>query len=145
MLDADPVVLIFTGSRDLTAEQGEGPIRAALSKLPPYSVVFHGDCPARKNGAPGGDQLCDRIARELDLAVVRVPVDNEKHGPWPGAGPRRNGDMIRKALTYAAAHKLALGGTAFPLPQSRGTVDCANQMREMKIPVETLKCSGNSG
>jgi hypothetical protein len=131
----EPVVVVFTGSRDLKTAQGESPIRAALSKLPPRSVVFHGAC-------RGADELCDRIGRELGLTVIRVPVDHKKHGPWPGAGPRRNADMVRKALMYAAAHGLSLGGIAFPLPGSKGTVDCANQMREMKIPVITLAIAG---
>jgi hypothetical protein len=61
-------------------------IRRELTKLPPGSVVIHGDC-------PGADALAGRIAAELGFAVeamAKNAVDRSRYGraAWKGLNER---------------------------------------------------------
>ena len=108
--------LLVTGSRnweDFTR------LRNALQ---PYVdaqwTLLHGDCPT------GADYLANRLWREYNLKVERVPADWNKHGK--AAGPIRNQQMVDRVpnLCYA-----------FPRGDSRGTWDCLTRAAKAGIKV----------
>jgi hypothetical protein len=87
-------------------------------------VVVHGHCPT------GADHWADLWASETldpEVSVERHPADwsRGKRG-----GPERNARMV------AAGADVCL---AFPLPGSRGTVDCMRKAQAAGIPVLTVE------
>jgi len=92
----------------------------------PDHELMHGDCPARHDGTPGGDQALDRAALAAGLIVGntlhRRPADWQRHGN--GAGPIRNRAMQAecKAILDAGGHVegLALGALEKPDPRHPG-------------------------
>lgn len=97
--------VLVTGSREWT---NWAAIYTALATLPPGSTVVHGHCPR------GADHIADILARAIGHSVVRIPADWNRYGR--AAGPIRNRLML--TLHPDIEHVLA-----FPVPQSRGTVD----------------------
>lgn len=79
-------VAIFCGSREW---RNPVPIRDAMSKLPPDSVIIVG----RQRGA---DEISEVIAGELGYGVDPVEAEWEAFGS--DAGPIRNGQMLRHLL-----------------------------------------------
>ncbi|MER5966677.1 SLOG family protein [Streptomyces sp. NPDC002057] len=90
--------ILATGSRDWTDTDA---VREALDDiyvLTPHSrllVVVHGACPT------GADAIASAWVREQRRPwfVTEEPHPARGHptqdfGPWPGAGPRRNGFMV---------------------------------------------------
>lgn len=117
------VRILVTGSRNWTAK------RVVWEALNYYSdflmkmhvgshvVVVHGDCPT------GADAIAQDWCDFYDNPVERHPAD-WKHGK--AAGPRRNGEMVDLGADICLA---------FPLPDSRGTVDCMRKANEAGIPI----------
>jgi hypothetical protein len=109
-------------------------IRDALENLlfhgttiPPGLVIIDGGCPT------GADQLAHEWATRNGLATERYPVDHALDGPWPAAGPRRNGRMLRESKPDK--------GVAFP--GGRGTADMVKRMKAAGIKVIELQWQGD--
>lgn len=92
-------------------------------------TVVHGACPT------GADHLASAWCRDVRTAVQNDP------GPWTleedphpadwnihgkAAGPLRNQEMVDLGADVCLA---------FPLPDSKGTVDCMKRVRKAKIPI----------
>lgn len=107
-----PVIAIVTGSRDWTDVRA---IEAPMLSLPTGSILFHGDCPT------GADAIADSIARTIGMEVRRFPADWRRHGRR--AGPLRNRGMRDAALRASSVESMPVVCLAFPLPQSKGTLD----------------------
>jgi hypothetical protein len=72
----------------------------------------------------GADRHAADWARENEIAQEPHPADWARHGR--AAGPIRNQEMIDAGADVCLA---------FPLPQSRGTVDCIRRAKEAGITV----------
>jgi hypothetical protein len=77
-------------------------------------LLIHGDCET------GGDRIADAWAEANGVPCVRMPAWFKAYSN--PAGPMRNNWMLR---FFPEAIVLA-----FPLPGSKGTVDCIKQARE---------------
>lgn len=103
--------VIVTGSRDWPDSRG---IWAALDRCREYgmTLLVHGDC-------RGADRQAAAWAAQKCFPVAAMPA------PWDavgnGAGPLRNTWMLD-----AFPNAIVL---AFPLPGSRGTVDCIEKAK----------------
>lgn len=83
-------------------------------------IVVHGDCPT------GADHLAERAARKLGVPTERHPAD------WSlgkKAGPLRNQKMVDLGADLCLA---------FPLPGSRGTLDCMRRAKAAGIKIVNL-------
>lgn len=107
-------VHIITGSRHWRLA---GPIAEAVL---PADILLVGDCPT---GA-------DRLARRLHDNLIVFEADWDKHGN--GAGPRRNAEMVTRGLELRA-QGFAVSCWAFPMADSRGTLDTTRRAREAGI------------
>ncbi len=85
-------------------------------------VIVHGDCPT------GADQLAEQWATERKIRTEKHPAKWEKYGK--AAGPKRNQKMVDLGADICIA---------FPLPDSRGTVDCMNKAKAANIPVKVVR------
>ena len=136
-----PTIAVFTGSRDLTWDEGEPAIRYQLSRLPFGSLVLHGDCPCRlcRKGAEhcrcekptSADIICDRIARECGHVVERWPAD---WGKGLAEGPRRSFRMIDRMVALAGDYTPHYC-LAFPLKGSKGTIRAREYAHVKVVPV----------
>lgn len=108
--------LILTGSRDWPQSEWRI-IHGALYRLREagMTLLAHGDCPT------GVDRAGDVWARAECFPCARMPAWFEPHGSK--AGPLRNGWLLE---FFPTADVLA-----FPLPGSKGTVDCIRQARAL--------------
>lgn len=114
-------------------------------------IVKHGACPT------GGDLIADRLLRAFwpDIVIEQFVADWDRCGPdcsifphrrtkassdihhpgmlpdyCPGAGPRRNREMVQSGLD------ILLG---FPLSERSGTIGCMNLARAAGISVRRFK------
>lgn len=116
------LLVVVTGSRAWT---DSGTIRAALDALNPR-LVMHGDC----RGA-------DAIAVEWNPGrAVPMPADWIRY--HNAAGPKRNAEMALAAGAFKRCGWRVVC-LAFPLPGSRGTVDCMQRFRDAGFPVEVRR------
>lgn len=77
------VKVLISGSREWVEQL---PIERELRKLPPGTVLIHGDC-------PGVDRIAADVGRRLGFVVRGYPA--LAHGrTWPEAGPLRNQEML---------------------------------------------------
>lgn len=111
-------VVLVTGSRYWN---DEAPIRKALEGA---ELLIVGDCPT------GADLIALKVAREDDCIVALYKADWAKYGDrriGNPAGPERNGKMVARLYEeHSAGMDCKLAG--FPMPGSKGTVDCMNQV-----------------
>src|SRR5688500_7399572 len=77
----------------------------------------------------GADKLAEDYAHEHGWTVEAYPVDHRVDGLWPGAGPRRNGRMLRNGRPDLVV--------AFP--GGRGTADMIRQAEAAGVPVREVK------
>ena len=106
--------VLVTGSRDW---QDRLAIQDALTACGATFVV-HGD-------AKGADWIANEVAKSLGLDVARFPAN--WNGRGKAAGPYRNRQMFD-----ICKPDLVL---AFPLPQSRGTLDMMAYAESQGCPV----------
>ena len=92
----------------------------------PITALVHGACSLDGGRTvTGADAVADEWARETGIDVIAYPVDHALDGPWPGAGPRRNGRMLQE-----------IGADALlALPGGRGTADCVRQAEAMGVEI----------
>lgn len=84
-----------------------------------------------EGGAHGVDRFACRWAQEHGVPIDPCPVE-ERDGPWPAAGPRRNSRMLRER---APIHR----GIAFIAnPPTPGTADMVRKMKRAGIPVREI-------
>lgn len=107
--------VIVTGSRDWV---DRGIIWTALDRCD-VELLIHGDC------SSGADRIADAWCEANGVPCARMPAWWKAYNRE--AGPTRNNWMLR---FFPEAVVLA-----FPLPQSRGTVDCIKQARELRRTV----------
>jgi hypothetical protein len=122
------VRIIFTGSRKWTGVYGEARVGEVLINLEAFCavintplVIIHGDCPE------GLDTIVERWAVRRGYVPEQYPAKWDVYGK--AAGPIRNQDMVNDGAD------MCLG---FPLPDSRGTVDCMRRARLAGIPTFTV-------
>jgi hypothetical protein len=111
--------VVVTGSRDWRDGRAIQRALAALIDRAPVTIV-HGD-------ARGADRLADHAAHVLErwgYRVERFPADWRTHGR--AAGPIRNRQMLEAGADAVFA---------FPMPGSRGTLDCMIEAHRRGIPV----------
>lgn len=133
-------VVLVTGSRHWN---DEAPIRKALEGA---ELLIVGDCPdgrseiEKAQGKPmrSADAIAVKVAREWDIIIAAWPKPTSIgfEAQWhmfPGktignpAGPLRNGAMAERFLVeHSAGMDCTLA--AYPMPGSKGTVDCMNQV-----------------
>jgi hypothetical protein len=111
--------LLVTGSRDWTNERAIYEALEAAVDGPDW-VIVHG-------AARGADTIADLWAKMTGYEVEPHPADWGRHGK--AAGPIRNQEMV------ALGADLCL---AFPVPGSRGTLDCIERARAAHIPVREV-------
>lgn len=114
--------VLVTGSRNWT---DYNKLVSTLNRLTRYTtdtiVIVHGDCPT------GADALADVWARENGYKVEKHPANWAKYGR--SAGPKRNQKMVDLGASICVA---------FPLPDSRGTLDCIKRAKGANIPVKVV-------
>lgn len=98
-------------------------IRRRLAELPEDTEIIEG-------GAPGADLMAKDAARSLGLDYVEHGANWIRHPK--AAGPIRN----RKMLDRNPDIELVI---AFPLPQSKGTIDMIDEARKRGIEVEVYE------
>lgn len=120
--------VIFTGSRHWTGIYGEHRAGTVLMGLEVFTtiissplVIVHGDCPE------GLDGIVDRWAIRHGYEPERHPARWGQFGKQ--AGHIRNQEMVNQGAD------MCLG---FPLPGSRGTVDCMRRAQLAGIPTFTV-------
>ena len=120
-------VILATGSRELTD------VALVYSTMAFYApdYVIHG---AHHSGL---DKLVEDWCYANKVRQLPVPAQWKKYGPR-AAGPIRNGHMVISAVGYATLGAEVIV-VAFPLPGSRGTIDCMNQARMAGLQVVEIR------
>lgn len=113
--------ILVTGSRDF---YDYAKMKEAMKDIDPDVVtrIIHG-------AAPGADSLASRWGYENGVDVLAYGAKWRKHGK--AAGAIRNSKMLRLhpgAIVFA-----------FPLPHSRGTVDCINKAKKAGMSVTIIR------
>lgn len=95
-------------------------IERVIERLPPHSIVVHGDC-------RGADKMAGMIALRLGYFVIPVPANWAEYGK--SAGPIRNQHMLtpRPDLVIAFHNDLR---------KSKGTIDMIMRANKAGINVE---------
>lgn len=106
--------LLVTGGRNYTNRTRLDAVLDAIHRKHAIEVVIHGAC-------RGADTLAGEWAKSRGVPVDPFPV-RESDGPWPEAGPKRNGRML---IVGQPTHC-----TAFPTKESRGTWDMVRQFND---------------
>lgn len=97
--------------------------------------LFHG-------GARGADQAIDAAAHRLGWVVEVLRPDWDRYGL--GAGPVRNGQLLRSACELAAAAPCGApaGVLVLAFPGHRGTASLLDQARKLQarcsLPIEVI-------
>lgn len=96
-------------------------IRRELSKLPPGSVVVHGDC-------PGADALAGAIARELGFAVEPMAKNaadrvRYKRAAWKGLNERMLASGAELVLVFHPAFDQSNGSKHMAQLAERASVE----------------------
>ncbi len=131
------LVVVAGGGRDLDWS----PIRVAIAlKAHTRGLVvhrlFHG-------GARGADQSIDAAAHRLGWAVHVIRPDWARFGL--GAGPVRNGQMLRRAVDAASTQPAGApaGVVVIAFPGHRGTASLLEQARRLQarspLPIELIQ------
>lgn len=121
--------VLVCGSRDWTDEAA---IERDLRKLPPGTIIVHGDCPT------GADAIADKVARRLGFEVRPYPADWEGElaatGSSKAAGPKRNAKILREEHPDKAGVPFNFGvAYTKDLRRSRGTKDMHDRARKAGI------------
>jgi ABC-type sugar transport system substrate-binding protein len=112
------VRILVTGSRHWTDAQAVDHVLHRLWLAAPDAVLVSGACPT------GADRIAEEAWESWGGTVERHPADWDRYGK--PAGPRRNQEMVDLGADICLA---------FPLPDSRGTVDCMAKAAAAGIPV----------
>lgn len=115
-------VLAITGSRKRTPEEVEMVAFGRLWRELRPARLIHGAC-------RGTDEFVAARAQARGIEVNGYPVRHDLDGPWPAAGPRRNGRMLVTGRAKALA--------AFP--GEKGTRSCIGIALDMGLPVYGYK------
>lgn len=143
------MVIIVTGGRDFKAYKVIDSVLSTLHTEEPITLLAQGACGLVKQGGvvSGQPRGADGLAREWatlkGIPVSDFPVDHAVDGPWPAAGPRRNGRMLR-AIKDAVGVGVDVGAGARVLvvgfEGGRGTADCLRQAKALGL--KTMKVVG---
>lgn len=130
------VTALVTGSRYWTdrdvierALAAEETAAGWLHPGPYRFTLVHGACPARMHHGQvaSADHLAGSVARSRGWEVQPYPAPWGQHGL--AAGRLRNQTMV-DVVAYRPGERVCIG---FPLPDSRGTVDCLARARAAGI------------
>jgi hypothetical protein len=116
------VRILVTGSRNWADRDA---VWSALNKAASVRsiILVHGDCPT------GADAMAKAWCRtQPDVLEEAHPADWERYGK--AAGPKRNQKMVDLGADICLA---------FPLPDSRGTLDCMAKAEAAGIPVRVVE------
>lgn len=115
----DPYLVVVTGDRNWSDREA---VRREFSKLPPNTVIIHGNC-------RGLDTIAGEVALEFGFSVDPHPANWDLYGK--SAGPIRNQEMLDlKPKKVLAFHPC--------LSTSKGTKDCVREAMRRDIPVEVF-------
>lgn len=137
-------VVLYTGSRDLENPRSvydalDDNLHNALDVGYEGLLVRHGACPG------GADAFADQwvsVLRKAGAPVFADPHPAQNHptqdfGPWPGAGPRRNGYMVGLGAHECRAFIGRCTSYRCRRPQphgSHGATGCADLAENAGIP-----------
>lgn len=123
-----PFRVIVTGSRDWMCDDLADHV---LDRL----ISRHGRdrLVVVEGGAPGVDGAFARAATRAGVRVETHQADWDRYGR--GAGPKRNGEMVRAGADLCVA-------VHWDIIQSKGTADCVLQAVEAGIPVVIVETFG---
>lgn len=129
----EPVRILVTGSRDW--EDVETIRRALLWAITTYGaqgrrlLLVHGDCPDGADAIAHAEWL--RLSRSNDLHLLAPERHTVTRDDWTRigkrAGPQRNQRMVDEGAEVCLA---------FPLPSSKGTVDCMHKAEDAGIEIK---------
>jgi hypothetical protein len=128
-------ILVITGGRDREPRLTELGQLAEIIKRRQATKVRDGDC----RGTDRSVRAWLKARQLVDLDPW--PADTAIYGPWPGAGPKRNGAMLdgdRVADLFGAGARppadmlVAFAGGS-------GTADCTTRALERGLPVEWIE------
>jgi len=118
--------VLVTGSRDWRDRRA---IREEMVKLGTEDMVLVSGAQRSYDKVThayyGADHIAEVIAADLEWDIERHPARWEELGR--AAGVVRNGEMVNLGADMCLA---------FPLPQSKGTIDCMMRCVEAGIPVK---------
>ena len=114
----------MTGSRDW----GDGQLIWSVLDIHKPDLVIHGACPT------GADSIADAWTIATGTTCIPMPARWKAWGKKMG-GPMRNRAMCEVAERLAEyGHEVVV--CAFPLPDSRGTVNCMREAKARFLKVE---------
>lgn len=91
-------------------------------------VVIHGACHTPVNA----DKMAGAWAEARGYPVDEYPVDTSIEGPWPAAGNRRNGRMMRASMP----------DLVIAFPGQRGTANMVTRAKRAGVPVWDIPETG---
>lgn len=126
MPNTERVVDITGGRYDATGHVLKPSLAQLLAFWRVFSFGLQGTVLGHGN-AIGTDQAVAEFfkARYPQVEIRPCPVDRKLDGPWPAAGHRRNGRMLREHKPVALVS----------FPGGKGTANCIKQALELEIPV----------
>lgn len=148
------MIVVVTGGRDFAASLVVDNALGTLHQQDPIVLVAHGGCgvtiqpnAAQKGNMRGADRLAADWASYKHVQAHPFYVDHRVDGPWPAAGQRRNGRMLKAIVGMNVAR--ASSPPLAPLPVlvvafdgGRGTDGCVKQALELGLRVWRVHGAG---
>lgn len=125
-----PLRVLVTGSRHYRDRAYLWRSLDRLHAIRPIGVLIEGEC-----HLGGADVLAREWAEDRGVPVEPYPVDVDRDGQWPGAGPARNRRMLRESqpdVVVAFPYR-------WPLEPRSGTGDMVSHSLLRGVPVHTIK------
>jgi len=138
------MVIIVTGGRDFNTYSVIDNVLSMLHSQEPITLLAQGACGiTREHGvdsgrAKGADGLAREWATLKGISVSDFPVDHDIDGPWPAAGPRRNGRMLRTVKDAVGGSRALVVG----FEGGRGTADCLRQAKAIGLKAMRIVGTG---
>ena len=112
------------------------PIEEVLRAFPRGTILVHGD-------AAGVDSIAGWLGEQLGFEVRPYAVDHLLDGPWPAAGPIRNGRMLASEHPHTDGSFIEVG-IAFvpPTGLTTGTGNMAVRMRHARPAIDVREIVG---
>lgn len=123
-------IVLVCGGRDYADVRGAFTSLGGL--LPKPTLIVQGGNKGTRRGKkflPGADLIAAVWAGLMDVPCDEYAVDHAIDGPWPAAGPRRNGRMLRESKPHVV----------LAFPGGRGTADMMRQARAAHVCVIEVK------
>ena len=109
--------LLVCGSRDMP-EKHKGLVLEKIYALLPHEII--------SGGARGADKYAEEVAKHLNIPIIVMKADWNKHGK--AAGPIRNQEMLDEKPDMVLAFYPKSGIT-------KGTLDMVTRAKKAKVAV----------